>query len=133
MKKLLGIVVLGILLSSCGSARINYYNHYSDCTLKNKSFIDSAKCASKQRYDHLIETGLSPREENDLFESYVNLLADKVSKNQISEAEAKHLVVQEHNRRKAEARAALDRMIIGIGKEFDRTNKKNSDQELKTY
>ena len=127
MKKLLGILVLGILLSSCGPARINYYNHYSDCTLKNKSFIDSAKCASKQRYDHLIETGLSPREENDLFEAYVNLLADKVSKNQISEAEAKLLVIKEHTRRKAEARAAIDNMIIGIGKEFERTSKRNSD------
>ncbi len=122
-----------MLLTNCGPPRIYYYDLYSECSLSNKSFTESAKCASKQRRDYLNETGNRPDEDDDSFESYVNLLAERVNNKEISEAEAKHLVIEERNRRKAAARAAFNNMMRGIGEEFSGDKKKNSNQNLKTY
>ena len=92
MKKLLGIIVLGLLLSGCETTKptISYHEHYNKCMIIPEASIEEIASCGKQKRLAYIETQTAPGgAEGDAYMIWVDLLAQQVKVGKITELEAK--------------------------------------------
>ena len=120
MKKLLGIIVLGLLLSGCETTQptISYHEHYNKCMIIPEASIEEiASCGKQKRLAYLETLDREVRgAEGDAYMIWVDLLAQQVKVGKISELEAKMEL--------------LNRQQVLISKERDRKIKNQQQNRI---
>ena len=98
MKKLLGIVVLGLLLSGCETLK-SYHEHYDECIIMSSgaSMDEIASCGKQKRLSYIGSSSLAKANrgsEGDAYMVWVDLLAQQVKDGEVSETAAKMKLIE---------------------------------------
>ena len=96
MKKILGIIVLGLLLSGCETTTVGYHEHYDKCILvsSGSSIDEISSCGKQSRLAYLDASKSEGSKEGDTYMMWVDLLAQQVKDGEISETEAKMKLIE---------------------------------------
>ena len=113
MKKVLGILALGFLLTGC-SDPIASWEHYRTCSSTYSSFSDIASCGKQTRINYLYETKQQGSEGGNRYVQWVDLLNAQVQNGEISEAAAKLKVMEREEQLMAQQRAAEIRALESL-------------------
>tara|TARA_Y100001958_G_C20804194_1_gene266149 strand:+ start:176 stop:580 length:405 start_codon:yes stop_codon:yes gene_type:complete len=101
MKKLLGIIVLGLLLQGCTS-HISYWEHYQNCSATEKTIKSISSCGKQSRLNFLKGKEGSPS--GNEYMMWVELLGERVENGEMSEAEAKMKLLERNQMLTSEKR-----------------------------
>ena len=97
MKKILGIMVLGLLLSGCGGPQISYWQHYNSCSNSFSDIRQIAECGKRNRTNYLAQTGMtnaSSSSNGNMYVHFMDSLAGQVNDGKLTNNEAKMIWVQ---------------------------------------
>ena len=110
MKKLLGIMVLGLLLSGC-FATTNYtstWQHFNDCSVTHSKFTEMVKCGELKRNNYVQSTrGATKSQLGNSFVRYAKILAQQVENNEITETAANLKLLELEQKFEAEYQASV--------------------------
>ena len=99
MKKLLEIIVLGLLLSGCYATtpQISYWQHYNTCSNSFSDIRQIAECGKQNRTNYLAQTGMtnaSSSSDGNMYVHFMDSLAGQVNDGKLTNNEAKMVWVQ---------------------------------------
>ena len=96
MKKILGIVILGLLMSGCGGgyANISAYKHYTNCSNTYSDIRQISQCGKNSRNSYLNQSGAPASSDGNMYVQFVDSLAGQVDEGKLTNNEAKMLWVQ---------------------------------------
>ena len=92
MKKILGIIVLGLLLSGCyaTTSGTSAWSHFNQCSLTTSNFIEMVECGEQNRNNYLkMNPSMVRSDAGNLYINYAKVLAAGVKNKEISETNAK--------------------------------------------
>ena len=92
MKKILGVIVLGLFLSGCyaTTSGTSAWSHFNQCSLTTSNFIEMVECGEQNRNNYLKMNPSSVRSDaGNLYINYAKVLAAGVKNKEISETNAK--------------------------------------------
>jgi hypothetical protein len=92
MKKILGVIVLGLLLSGCyaTTSGTSAWSHFNQCSLTTSNFIEMVECGEQNRNNYLkMNPSMVRSDAGNLYINYAKVLAAGVKNKEISETNAK--------------------------------------------
>ncbi len=125
MKKLLGIVVLGLMLSGCystGNVK-SAWSHFNQCSLSTSNFIEMVECGEQNRnnYIKMNPSAGGASEAGNLYVSYAKVLAAGVKNNEISETNAKLKLLE------------IEQKLVAEVDAYNQQNQIQSNQALRDF
>ena len=104
MKKLLAIVVLGLILTGCETTKptIGFWEHYNKCSIQESSMKNISKCGRESRLNYIQQIDPDGKKEmrgqrGDAYMVWVDLLAKQVEEKEITETAAKMKLLEMNN------------------------------------
>tara|TARA_B100001971_G_C17646041_1_gene265704 strand:+ start:26 stop:466 length:441 start_codon:yes stop_codon:yes gene_type:complete len=98
MKKLLGISVLSLLLSGCGTgtyhANVPAFQHYTNCSNQYEDIRKIAQCGKQSRNSYLYQSGYPASSEGNMYVVFMDSLAGQVDEGKLSNNEARMVWIQ---------------------------------------
>ena len=94
MKKLLGIVIFGLLLGGCAGPSVSSHQHYINCGNHYDDIRQIASCGKQSRHSYLNSSGYPASSEGNMYVQFMDSLAGQVNDGKLSNNEAKMVWVQ---------------------------------------
>jgi len=125
MKKLLGIIVLGLLLGGCYSTAsvTPAWNHFNQCSLSTSNFIEMVECGEQNRnnYIKMNPSAGGASETGNLYVNYAKVLAAGVKNKEISETNAKLKLLE------------IEQKLVAEVDAYNQENQRQSNQALRDF
>ena len=94
MKKATLIIVFGLFITGCETTKIGYHEHYNKCMMVSKTTMQEiANCGKEKRITYLQNNNLKGSSIGNTYMAWVNLLAERVEKKEISDTDAKMMLL----------------------------------------
>jgi hypothetical protein len=94
-EKILGIMVLGLLLSGCVSGpSVSSYQHYINCGNNYEDIRQIASCGKQSRNSYLSASGYPASSDGNMYVQFMDSLAGQVNDGKLTNNEAKMVWVQ---------------------------------------
>lgn len=88
------IISLTLILTSCQTPGVAFFQHYENCMKFYSQMSQIAECGKNSRNNYIAKTGGGDRSDGDQFAIYVDTLAQTVREGRRSDSEAKLQMLQ---------------------------------------